>query len=149
MQLYRILGILLVFLSTFQWKIFCSFHTGIKPSNSIKTQTLLAHFWTYQPKNPQQSYEMTKVVIISRINPILSTKTWGKASFTLYTKWILEIFKYTQCWYSNIINYYSEVYGMFFHNLRFHRFTQNWWFLGWKSLHFSINFSHLHLCNDL
>ena len=45
------------------------------------------------------------------------------------------------------MNPYLDVYGACDNTLRFHKFTEKWWSLRWKSLDFSMCFIHKFLHN--
>ena len=60
-----------------------------------------------QTPSPLQCHEIIFFLIISTVNPIGLMKTWGKLSFTLCMKEIINIIDQYRCRYRKLINSFS------------------------------------------
>ena len=98
-----------------------------KVANNKNSDSFAAHFGKHfmQKPSPQQCRKIMSFNILSTVKPTGSMKNWDKSSCTLCMKERIEIIDNSRRRYSQIINARSEVYGVFCHILRSHRFTQH------------------------
>ena len=83
--------------------------------------------------------KIMSIYIHCTVNPISFMENWSTFSCTICTREIIIILKLSLHRYSRSINYFSEIYGVWWHIPILHKFIWLWWSLNrWKGRVFKM-----------